>query len=137
MTCDLCNSDGGEVLWRSPSLRVVRVKDDDYPAFCRVIWQAHIKEMTDLSTPQQTQVMQTVFAVEAALRETIKPDKINLASLGNMTPHIHWHVIPRFTDDRHFPQPVWAAAARPASSKMMDLVDFDSRMKHALQKSLS
>ncbi|MGB9148921.1 MAG: HIT domain-containing protein, partial [Burkholderiales bacterium] len=65
MTCDLCDSDGGEVLWRNNSLRIVRVKDADYPAFCRVIWNTHIKEMTDLSAHEQLQMMLTVFSVEA------------------------------------------------------------------------
>ena len=46
------------------------------------------------------------------MRATMLPDKMNLASLGNMTPHVHWHVIARYRDDRHFPGPVWAAAQR-------------------------
>ena len=46
------------------------------------------------------------------LRTVLAPDKINLASLGNVVPHLHWHVIPRFADDAHFPAPVWAARAR-------------------------
>jgi diadenosine tetraphosphate (Ap4A) HIT family hydrolase len=58
--------------------------------------------------------METVFAVESALREVLQPRKVNLASLGNMTPHLHWHVIPRFDDDTHYPSPVWAAARRSA-----------------------
>jgi diadenosine tetraphosphate (Ap4A) HIT family hydrolase len=45
----------------------------------------------------------------------MNPDKINLASLGNVVPHLHWHVIPRFADDAHFPSPVWAQAQRPSS----------------------
>lgn len=137
MTCDLCDSDGGEVLWRNNSLRIVRVKDADYPALCRVIWNTHVKEMTDLSAQEQLQMMRTVFSVEAALRETSKPDKINLASLGNMTPHLHWHVIPRFSDDRHFPQPIWAAATRPATNQNFDPDKFDRQMKLALQRSIT
>jgi diadenosine tetraphosphate (Ap4A) HIT family hydrolase len=137
MTCDLCNTDGGEILWRDAALRIVRIKDDDYPTFCRVIWQTHLKEMTDLNVQEQTHLMQSVFAVEAALRETINPDKVNLASLGNMTPHLHWHVIPRFSNDRHFPQPVWATATRTNARASIDLVDFDFKMKQALQKALS
>jgi len=42
----------------------------------------------------------------------MRADKMNLASLGNMTPHVHWHVVPRFADDRHFPNPIWAAPKR-------------------------
>ena len=48
----------------------------------------------------------------AALREQLTPAKINVASLGNMVPHVHWHVIARFAWDSHFPAPVWAAAQR-------------------------
>jgi diadenosine tetraphosphate (Ap4A) HIT family hydrolase len=55
--------------------------------------------------------MSIVLAVEQALRRVLNPDKVNLASLGNMTPHLHWHVIPRFRDDRHFPNPVWGQVA--------------------------
>jgi diadenosine tetraphosphate (Ap4A) HIT family hydrolase len=42
----------------------------------------------------------------------LQPDKINLASLGNVVPHLHWHVIPRFADDPHFPNPVWGQRLR-------------------------
>jgi diadenosine tetraphosphate (Ap4A) HIT family hydrolase len=57
-------------------------------------------------------MMKVVFAVETAVREIIQPDKINLASLGNKTPHIHWHVIPRFERDKHFPNSHWGEAVR-------------------------
>jgi len=61
---------------------------------------------------QRARMMKTVFAVELAIRETFNPDKINLASLGNKTPHLHWHVIPRFEHDRHFPNSHWGEAVR-------------------------
>jgi diadenosine tetraphosphate (Ap4A) HIT family hydrolase len=93
---------------------VVRVDDADYPAFCRVIWNAHVREMTDLSAPDRAHLMDVVFAVETVLRRHTVATKINLASLGNLTPHLHWHVIPRFADDRHFPAPVWAEPKRDA-----------------------
>jgi diadenosine tetraphosphate (Ap4A) HIT family hydrolase len=46
----------------------------------------------------------------------MQPKKINLASLGNMVPHLHWHIIPRYTDDAHFPAPVWAESQRVTSA---------------------
>ena len=111
-SCELCEGSGGEELYRDQQLRVVLVDDPQYPGFCRVIWHAHVKEMTDLAPADRSAMMQMVMKVEAALRETMHPDKVNLASLGNMTPHLHWHVIPRFADDAHFPSPVWAQAQR-------------------------
>jgi diadenosine tetraphosphate (Ap4A) HIT family hydrolase len=100
------------VLWQNDLCRVVRVDEPDYPGFCRVILKRHAREVGDLGEGERNGLMAVVFAVEAAVRETMKPDKMNLASLGNMTPHVHWHVVPRFKDDRHFPQPIWAAPQR-------------------------
>lgn len=115
-SCELCEGSGGEELYRDHQLRVVLVDDAQYPGFCRVIWHAHVKEMTDLAPTERSAMMQMVMKVETALRESMNPDKINLASLGNMTPHLHWHVIPRFADDAHFPSPVWANAQRASDA---------------------
>jgi diadenosine tetraphosphate (Ap4A) HIT family hydrolase len=112
MICELCEQTGGELLWQNSSCRIVLVNDADYPDFCRVIWQNHVREMTDLSSADRAHFMSVVFIVEETLREIMNPHKINLASLGNQTPHLHWHVIPRFSDDKHFPNPIWGAVTR-------------------------
>jgi len=117
MTCELCTAEGGQVLWQDARLRVVHVDEPGYPGYCRVIWKQHVKEMSDLAEIERNHCMNAVFMVEAVLRELLAPDKINIASLGNFTPHVHWHVIPRFRDDAHFPQSIWGEphrAARPA-----------------------
>ena len=112
-TCELClTTTPGDVLWRSPACRVVRVADPYYPGFCRVIWNAHIREMGDLDVAQQHYLLAVLLAVEKVVKTLFKPDKINLASLGNMVPHLHWHIIPRWCDDRHFPEPIWGAVHR-------------------------
>ncbi len=106
--CELCASSGGEIIWKDGFCRVVLIEDPDYPGFCRVILNDHFKEMTDLTQEDQTRLMRVVFAVEKAIRHAINPYKINLASLGNKTAHIHWHVIPRFEDDKTFPLSIWS-----------------------------
>lgn len=110
--CVFCRADGGEVLWRSDLCRVVLAVEPDYPGFLRVILNAHIMEMTDLAVSDRAEVMRVVFAAEAALRQVMRPDKINLATLGNKVPHVHWHVVPRYLDDPHFPNPVWSSKRR-------------------------
>ena len=111
-SCVLCAGDGGEVLFRDGLLRVVLVDDADYPGFARVIANAHVREMTDIEPADRQRLLEAVVAVESAQREALAPYKINLASLGNVTPHVHWHVIPRFADDAHFPGPIWGARQR-------------------------
>jgi len=117
--CEFCRSSGGEIVWENALCRVVRVDDPNYPGFCRVILQPHRREMTDLSSSDRMQLMTVVFAVECALRRLYQPDKINLASLGNLTPHVHWHVIPRWRDDPHFPNSIWTAEQRIDSPKRL------------------
>ncbi len=112
MTCPLCTPVAETVLWRDAHCRVIWVNDADYPGFCRVIWHAHVREMSDLPAGDRQHLMDVVFAVERAVRDTVRPDKINLASLGNLVPHVHWHVIPRWESDRCFPDAIWAAAKR-------------------------
>ena len=113
MKCELCAAPGGTVLWQDARCCVIHVEEPGYPGFCRVIWNTHIREMTDLAAADREHCMRIVFAVERVLRAAMHPDKINLASLGNMVAHLHWHVIPRFVDDPHFPRPIWGVHQRP------------------------
>ena len=117
--CELCAAPASAAtltVWASERLRVVRVLDaPDFPAFYRVIWNAHRAEFTDLSAADRLHCMEVVATVERVLREQLVPDKINLASLGNVVAHLHWHVIARWRWDSHFPQPIWGSAQRSAA----------------------
>lgn len=109
------------MLWQGRLCRVVLVGDvegDAYPGFCRVVWKEHCAEMSDLVVADSMHLMQVVLGVERAIRDTSKPDKINLASLGNVVPHLHWHVIPRWKDDCNFPRPIWGSALRPNPARI-------------------
>lgn len=110
--CALCTQAGGEVLWDDGFARVVLIGDADHPGYCRVILNAHRKEMTDLGEAERARLMGTVFAVERVLRDLLEPEKINLASFGNMVAHLHWHIIPRFAGDPHYPNPVFGTRQR-------------------------
>jgi diadenosine tetraphosphate (Ap4A) HIT family hydrolase len=116
--CILCKPDlkpeDGELIWRGDDCRVILVNDPDLPGFCRVIWNRHVSEMSDLSYGERDHLMALVFAVEEAIRHVMHPDKVNLAALGNMVPHIHWHVIPRFKDDAFFPGSAWSTRTQEA-----------------------
>lgn len=112
MSCELCTTVGGELLWQDQYCRVVLVAEPGYTGYCRVIWNTHVAEMTDLGDAERKHCLRVVLAVESSLRELLTPHKVNLASLGNFTPHLHWHVIPRFRDDPHFPQAIWGPRQR-------------------------
>lgn len=119
--CVLCRADeSGEPVAEQEMWRVILVDDAAFPGFCRVVWKDHVAEMTDLPAPGRQELMRVVWLVERALREVMRPDKVNLASFGNMVPHLHWHVIPRFADDSHFPEPVWGTGQREADARLLE-----------------
>ncbi len=112
-SCPICSDESGHHwLWRDDRLRVIDACDADHPAFLRVIWNGHVREMTDLGEADRQHLMDVVWQVERCVREIAQPEKINLGSLGNMVPHLHWHVIARWPDDAHFPGSVWSARQR-------------------------
>lgn len=111
--CPLCRDDGGLLIARTDAWRVVRVTDDpNFPAFYRLIWNAHAGEFSDLDAAARSECMERVCAIETVLRERLAPTKINVASLGNVVPHLHWHVVARFGWDSHYPNPIWGQAKR-------------------------
>jgi len=70
-------------------------------------------------------------------RQMCKRDRANRASLGNVVPHLHWHVIARFDWDARWPAPLWAARQREvvnAEQRLaMPLAQLDQEVIRALQ----
>ncbi|MGO9443231.1 MAG: HIT family protein [Thiobacillaceae bacterium] len=130
--CPLCIGSGGDLLRDDGWCRIVLADEPDYPGVCRVILNRHISEMTDLAPDERTRLMDAVWETERAVRAVMRPDKVNLASLGNIVPHLHWHVIPRYADDAHFPNPIWGEAKRSTRTQP-DLC----RVREALRNILS
>jgi diadenosine tetraphosphate (Ap4A) HIT family hydrolase len=129
--CPLCTTHSETIVWNDSQCRVILIDDPDYAGFCRVVWNSHVKEMTDLAPAQRNHFMSVVFAVEMVLRELLNPAKINLASLGNQTPHLHWHVIPRYEDDAHFPDPIWSLRLRDGVARAIpDLRILRSKLRN-------
>ena len=132
MSCPLCTSDGGQLVWRGTHLRVIRADEPGFPDFYRVVWNAHVAEFSDMDAIQRQHCMDAVTVVEQALREHLVPTKINLAALGNMVPHLHWHVIARFDWDSHFPAPVWASPVRQRSPERESALEVFRPQLHAV-----
>ena len=136
-SCELCQHAGGRLVWADEDWRVIGVDDAAFPAFYRVVSNLHVAEFSDLPELQRQRCMQLVAAVEHVLRDRLQPTKINLAALGNMVPHLHWHVIARFDWDSHFPQPIWGGRQRevqptPVNRLPCHLTDLDAAVAAAL-----
>ena len=138
MSCELCEQDGGLVVHRDRDWRVVRVEDAAFPAFYRVICNHHVAEFSELLAPERQRCMNLVTLIERTLLGLLRPTKINLASLGNVVPHVHWHIVARFDWDSHFPQPLWGVAQRqldePALERLaLSLPELDRAVANAVR----
>ena len=137
--CPLCDAVGGVLVAQGPRWRVIRADDAAFPALYRVVWTAHVAEFSALSAEHRAECMEIVCVVEQVLISALRPTKINLAALGNVVPHLHWHVIARFEQDSHFPQPIWGAAQReqaaPERLLPLGLSELDDRVAAAVATS--
>ncbi|ROZ72203.1 HIT family protein [Ramlibacter sp. WS9] len=132
--CPLCEGAGGIVIYSGPKFRVIRADEPGFPAFYRVVWLDHVTEFSDLPRGERLECIEAAVQVEAVLREHLSPVKVNLATLGNAVPHLHWHVIARFAWDTHFPGSVWAPAQREAPADAIAAIE---ALRPALEIELS
>ena len=136
--CPLCIEDGGICLVRTKQYRIVAPREPEFLGLIRVIWNEHVVEMTDLEILPRNDFMRAVYFVEESVRQMMNPDKINLASLGNAVPHLHWHVIPRWHDDSYFPVPIWGQRQREISAEKVSQRQSDEQllMRHIQEQKL-
>ena len=99
-------ADTVEVL-RWPLNRVLLMNDRTYPWLILVPERPGLKDLHDLAAADHIQAMAEISRASRALQHLCRPDKINVAALGNMVPQLHIHVIARFTSDPAWPRPVW------------------------------
>jgi diadenosine tetraphosphate (Ap4A) HIT family hydrolase len=90
-----------------PLCRVLRMNDRAYPWLILVPRRVGKREIIDLSTADQTDLLGEIGRASRAIKKALKPEKLNVAALGNVTPQLHVHVIGRFTDDAAWPRPIW------------------------------
>jgi len=110
MSCSLCNSKNENIIYKNELFRVILV--DDIPAFTRIILNRHIAEFSDLSLNESLEISKAIYKIEKAMLKHIKPDKVNIASLGNYVPHLHIHIIPRYKNDSWYPDSIWSENKR-------------------------
>jgi diadenosine tetraphosphate (Ap4A) HIT family hydrolase len=110
--CPLCEGPGGRLVLDTPRWRLVHAQEAGFPAFYRLVWNGHVREFSGLAAEERRECMEALATIEQAMLRLLQPTKVNLASLGNAVPHLHWHAIARFDWDSHFPGAVWAAPQR-------------------------
>jgi len=93
-------------------------KNQTYRGQCSLIFDLrHAARPDQLSADEWAAFCGDLYVAQRAVVSVTRPDHVNIESLGNVVPHLHWHVIARFVDDVHFPDPIWAPARRAAKPR--------------------
>ena len=102
MTCSLCNPINEEIILKNSLFRIILV--DEIPGYIRIITNRHIKEFSDLNNEEAIEITLAIKKIEKIMLNLLNPDKINIAALGNIVPHLHIHIIPRYKNDPWWPE---------------------------------
>ncbi|MEO0996715.1 MAG: HIT family protein [Pseudomonadota bacterium] len=79
-----------------------------YRGHCVLLFDPrHATRIDELSAAEWAAQAQDIFDTDAALLRAFEPDHINIASIGQLMPHLHWHIVPRYRDDPRWGGPIW------------------------------
>jgi diadenosine tetraphosphate (Ap4A) HIT family hydrolase len=109
-------------------------EDQFFPGWTVLVLKRHATELYELSRAERAELMDAVSRVARALAAVYRARKINYALLGNLTPHIHWHVMPRLADDPIPTEPVWTMKHEPHRLAPAELAERVAAVRAALDE---
>lgn len=97
-----------------------------YRGYCILLAKRHAHELFELPRDEALALCDELRSVAEAIHKVVKPLKLNYECLGNLEPHLHWHVFPRFASEEEKLRraPIWE---RPASERTRPLEEHDQR----------
>jgi diadenosine tetraphosphate (Ap4A) HIT family hydrolase len=111
--------------------RVLLMDNARFPWILLVPRRPEIREIIDLAERDQIATMREIAAASRAMQSLFRPDKLNVAAIGNMVPQLHVHIVARFTGDEAWPKPTFGFAP-PVPYDAGALADTRRRLSRAL-----
>lgn len=136
LTCKACDG-----RWPSQDHRIADLgltvaylfEDQFFPGWTVLVFKRHATELYELTKEERSQMIEEVTAAAQALAEEFRPVKVNYGLLGNQLPHIHWHVVPRLTDDPAPLEAVWGHPHQPKPLGEQTRASLIARLQARLQ----
>ncbi len=109
----------------------VEIEKSEIP-WVKIFTQRKIKEFSECTLEEKTEIFRIIDITEKLMLSYFKADKINIASFGNLLPHVHWHVMARFEQDSYFPEPMWGKKQRESQLVLPDFEVFFTQLGEQL-----
>lgn len=120
------------MLYTNP-LIYIELHDSEVP-WLKIFTHTPHKEFSQCSAEEKVVIIDALDLIEISMLEYFKPDKINIASFGNMLPRVHWHIMARFENDSYFPEPMWGTKQRDGFELKSPIEPFLVELKSKLEK---
>lgn len=108
-------------------------KEQSEIPWLKIFTKEPYRELGDVPKELRTRLWEVYDIVEFEMKAYYKPQKINMASFGNMLPRVHIHVMARFENDSYFPNPMWGEKLREAELNLPNEEEFFKRVVEALK----
>jgi len=118
------------MLFSNP-LIYIEIHTSEIP-WLKIFTHAPHKEFSQCSRAEKETIWECLDIIEQQMLAYFKPDKINIASFGNMLPRVHWHIMARFEDDSYFPEPMWGIKQREGKGETAPMEPFLEKLKGEL-----
>lgn len=118
------------MLYSNP-LITIDIHESEIP-WLKIFVNAPHKEFSQCSRKEKIMIIDLLDLIEVEMLSYFKPEKINIASFGNILPRVHWHIMARFNEDSYFPEPMWGAKQREGDAKVAPMEPFLKKLKEKL-----
>ncbi len=119
-----------QTIWQNNNFKLIR-HESELP-WVKLFTNKPYKELSHLPKELKLEMFELIENIEIVMIEIYKPDKINIASFGNILPHMHWHIISRFQSDPYFPKTTWEEAIREFNLNLPPFENFIKRVNEVL-----
>ena len=113
------------------NLLYVEKEESEIP-WLKIFTKEPYRELGDMPKELRGYLWETYDLVEYEMRHFYSPKKINMASFANMLPRVHIHIMARFENDSHFPNPMWGEKLRESKLNLPSEEEFFKRVFNAL-----
>ena len=112
----------------------IEIEESEIP-WLKIFTQTAYKEMSEVPAEIKFEIFDLLDMIEKEMLAYYKPEKINIASFGNYMPHLHWHIMSRFTEDSYYPEPMWGKKQRESKLSLPSFEIFCKDMKEKIDAS--
>ncbi|MHC3993853.1 HIT family protein [Thiomicrolovo sp. ZZH C-3] len=112
-------------------LLFIELHESEVP-WLKIFVRRSVREFSECTAEEKTAIWDALDVIEREMLSYYRPEKINIASFGNMLPQVHWHIMARFKEDSYFPEPMWGPVQRDGSLALPPMAPFLERLRRKL-----